>query len=48
LCNTKKLEANQQEDEEVYYEEPDLSGCIEGMYYIIEYGVNSEDIVEEA
>jgi hypothetical protein len=48
LYNAEKLEANQQEDEEVYYEEPDLSGGIEGMDYIIEYGVNSEDIVEEA
>jgi hypothetical protein len=28
LYNTAELEANQQEDEEVYYEEPDLSGGI--------------------
>jgi hypothetical protein len=31
-----------------YYEEPDLSGGIEGIDYIIEYGVNSEDSDEEA
>jgi hypothetical protein len=48
LYNTKETEANQQEDGEVYYEEPDLSGGIEGIHYIIEYGVNSEDIDEEA
>jgi hypothetical protein len=29
LYNTKELKANQQEDEEVYYEEPDLSGGID-------------------
>jgi hypothetical protein len=39
---------NQQEDEEVYYKEPDLSGGIEGIDYIIEYGVNSEDDDDEA
>jgi hypothetical protein len=48
LYNTKETEANQQEDDEVYYEEPDLSGGIEGIDYIIEYGVNSEDSNEEA
>jgi hypothetical protein len=47
LYNTEGLEANQQE-EEVYYEELDLSGGIEGIYYIIEYGVNCEDNEEEA
>jgi hypothetical protein len=36
------------EDDEVYYEEPDLSGGIEGIDYIIEYGVNGDDIDEEA
>jgi hypothetical protein len=29
--------------QEVYYKEPDISGGIEGIDYIIEYGVNSED-----
>jgi hypothetical protein len=48
LYNTEELEANQQEDDEVYYDEPDISGCVEGIYYIIEYGVNSEDSDEEA
>jgi hypothetical protein len=36
------------EDDKVYYEEPDLLGGIEGIDYIIEYGVNSDDIDEEA
>jgi hypothetical protein len=36
LYNTEELEANQQEDDEVYYDDPDLSGCIEGIDYIIE------------
>jgi hypothetical protein len=35
LYNTKELEANQQDDEAVYYEEPDLSWGIEGIDYII-------------
>jgi hypothetical protein len=48
LYNTKEPEANQQEDNEVYYKEPDLSGGIEVINYIIEYGVNSEDSDEEA
>jgi hypothetical protein len=48
LYNTEETKANQQEDDEVYYEEPDLSGGIEGINYIIEYGVNSEDSDEEA
>jgi hypothetical protein len=43
LYNIEDTEANQQEDDEVYYREPDLSGGIEGIDYIIEYGVNSED-----
>jgi hypothetical protein len=43
-----ETEANQQEDDEVYYKEPNLSGGIEGINYIIEYRVNSEDIDEEA
>jgi hypothetical protein len=41
LYNTEETEANQQEDDEVYYEELDLFGGIEGIDYIIEYGVNS-------
>jgi hypothetical protein len=48
LYNTEEIEANQQDDDEVYYEEPDLSRGIEGIDYIIEYGVNIEDIDEEA
>jgi hypothetical protein len=48
LYNTEEIEANQQEDDEVYYEEPDLLGGIEGIDYIIEYRVNSEDSDEEA
>jgi hypothetical protein len=48
LYNTEETKGNWQEDDEVYYEEPDLSGEIEGIDYIIEYGVNSEDIDEEA
>jgi hypothetical protein len=48
LYNTEELEANQQEDNKVYYEEPDLSEGKEGVGYIIEYGVNSENNDEEA
>jgi hypothetical protein len=48
LYNIEELEANQQEDDEVYYEATDLSGGIEGIDYIIEYGVNSEGSDEEA
>jgi hypothetical protein len=48
LYNTEQTEANQQDYDEVYYEELDLSGGIEGINYIIEYGVNSEDSDEEA
>jgi hypothetical protein len=48
LYHIEETKANQQEDDVVYYEEPDLSGGIEGIDYIIEYGVNSEDSDEEA
>jgi hypothetical protein len=48
LYHIEETEANQQEDDEVYYEEPDLSGGIEGIDYIIEYRVNSENSDEEA
>jgi hypothetical protein len=48
LYNTEETKANQQEDDEVYYEEQDLLGGIEGIYYIIEYRVNSKDSDEEA
>jgi hypothetical protein len=48
LYNVEDFKHNQQEDEEVYNEEPDLSGCIEGVDYIIEYRVNCEDDEEEA
>jgi hypothetical protein len=47
LYNTEETEANHQEYGEVYYKEPYLSG-IEGIDYIIEYGVNSKDNDEEA
>jgi hypothetical protein len=48
LHNIQELEANQQEDDKVYYEESNLSWGIEGIDYIIEYGVNSEDEEDEA
>jgi hypothetical protein len=48
LYNTEETKPNQQEDDEVYYEESGLSGGIEGIDYIIEYGMNSEDSDEEA
>jgi hypothetical protein len=44
----KEREVNHQEEEEVYLEEPDISGGIEYIDYIIEYGVNCEDDEEEA
>jgi hypothetical protein len=44
LYSTDELEANQQEDGEVYYEERDLSG---GIDYIIKYRVNCEDNDDE-
>jgi hypothetical protein len=48
LYNTEDFELNQQEDENVYYEELDISGGIKGIDYIIEYGVNCEEDEEEA
>ena len=30
-------------DDEVYFEEPDLSGGIEGVDYLIAYGAEDED-----
>jgi hypothetical protein len=48
LYNSEELKTNEQEDEEVYYEEPDLLGDIERIDYIIEYGVNCEDDEDEA
>jgi hypothetical protein len=48
LYNSEELKTNEQEDEEVYYEEPDLLGGIERIDYIIEYGVNCEDDEDEA
>jgi hypothetical protein len=44
LYNIEDFKLNQQEDDE----EPDLSGGIEGIDYIIEYGVNCEDGEKEA
>jgi hypothetical protein len=48
LYNTEDFELNQQENKEVYYEDPDLSKGIEGIDYIIDYRVNYEDDNEEA
>jgi hypothetical protein len=48
LYNIEEFEANQQEDDEVYYKEPDLSGDVEGIDYIIKYGVNCKDNDKEA
>ena len=31
------------QDDEVYYEEPDLSGAVEGVDYLIAYGADGED-----
>jgi hypothetical protein len=47
MYNTEETEANQQEDDEVYYGEPDLSGGIEGIDYIMENRVNSEDVMKK-
>jgi hypothetical protein len=46
LYNTEEPKGNQQEENEVYYEEPDLLGGIEGVDYIIQYGLNSKDTDE--
>jgi hypothetical protein len=35
-------------NEEVYYEEPNLFGCIEGENYGIVFGAEDEDIDREA
>jgi hypothetical protein len=43
LYNTEDYKNKQHVDKEVYYEELDLSGGIEGIDYKIEYGVNCED-----
>jgi hypothetical protein len=42
-----ETEGASEDYEEVYYEEPDLSGGIEGVDYTIVYG-NNEGAVEEA
>jgi hypothetical protein len=34
-------------EEEIYYEDPGLLGCIESIDYHIEYEVNCEDIEDE-
>ena len=31
------------DQEDVYYEEPDLSGGVEGVDYVIKYGADNED-----
>ena len=31
------------DDSKVFYDAPDLSGCIEGIDYIITYGAEEED-----
>jgi hypothetical protein len=42
-----ETEGASEDNEEVYYEEPDLSGGIEGVDYTIIYG-NNEGTEEEA
>jgi hypothetical protein len=41
------MEGTPEDCEEVYYEEPDLSGGVEGIYYTISYGIG-EGLEEEA
>jgi hypothetical protein len=41
------FEGNPEDFEEVYYEEPDLSGGVEGVDYTIAYGIG-EELEEEA
>ena len=36
------------EDDEIYYEEPDLSGGVEGIDYDIVYGIEDEEVEQEA
>jgi hypothetical protein len=43
----KKTEGASEDHEEVYYEEPDLSGGVEGVDYTIAYG-NNKGTEEEA
>ena len=47
LLHTEESDDNKQGSGEVYYEEPDLSGGIEGVDYGIVYGVDEEDIDDE-
>ena len=35
-------------DDEIYYEEPDLSGGVEGISYGIIYGIRDEEVELEA
>jgi hypothetical protein len=41
------MERNSEDYEEVYYEEPDLFGGVEGIDYTISYGIG-EGLEEEA
>ena len=47
LLHTEESDDTKHDIEEVYYEEPDLSGGIEGIDYGIVYGVDEEDIDDE-
>ena len=37
-----------EDDDEIYYEEPDLSGGVEGIDYGIVYGIGDEEVELEA
>ena len=37
-----------EDDDEIYYEEPDLSGGVEGVDYGIVYGLGDEEVELEA
>jgi hypothetical protein len=47
LLHTEESDDTKQDSGEIYYEEPDLSGGIEGVDYGIVYGVDEEDIDDE-
>ena len=35
---------NGEDDDEIYYEEPDLSGGVEAVDYVIVYGLGDEEV----
>ena len=47
LLHTEESDDNKLDSGEVYYDEPDLSGGIEGIDYGIVYGVDEEDMDDE-